>query len=158
MNQLYSFIEAIEAMTTFKVSFGTPQKLVYEKRTSFMSADFSIFLLEFHITHAPRKITLPWTNGKVEIQNRHLSRHFRRYLSEARKNWAELACQHAFAHNTSVNSSTGATSYELVFGFESHVPNSLKIGLVQDDNDLHQSELCLSLIIRTWTKKQVIHA
>ena len=72
-----------------------------------MSTDFSTFLLEFGITHAPRTKWSPWTNGKVEIQNKHLSRYFRCYLSEAGNNWAKLACQLAFAHNISVNSSIG---------------------------------------------------
>ena len=66
----------IEAMSTFITSFGIPQKLVYDRGTSFMSTDFSTFLLEFGITHAPRTKWSPWTNGKVEIQNKHLSRYF----------------------------------------------------------------------------------
>ena len=45
---------AIEAMTTFKISFGVSQKLVYDRTTSFISADFSTFILEYGITHAPR--------------------------------------------------------------------------------------------------------
>ena len=82
----------IEAMSTFMTSFGNPQKLVYDQGTSFMSTDFSTFLLEFGITHAPRTKWSPWTNGKVETKNKHLSRYFRCYLSEAGNNWAELAC------------------------------------------------------------------
>ena len=120
----------IEAMSTFITSFGIPQKLVFDRGTSFMSTDFSTFLLEFGITHAPRTKWSPWTNGKVEIQNKHLSRYFRCYLSEAGNNWAKLASQFAFAHNTSVNSSTGTTPYEIVFGFKPQIPISLKLGLV----------------------------
>ena len=98
-----------EVMSTIISSFGIPQKLVYGRETSFMSTDFSTLLLEFGITHAPRTKLSPWTNGKVEIQKKHLSRYFRCYLSEAGNNWAKLAFQFAFAHNTSVNSSTGTT-------------------------------------------------
>ena len=67
----------IEAMSTFISSFRIPQKLVYDRGASFMSTDFSTFLLEFGITHAPRTKWSPWTNGKVEIQKKHLSRYFR---------------------------------------------------------------------------------
>ena len=108
----------IEAMSTFITSFWIPQKHVYDRRTSFMSTGFSTFLLEFGMTHAPRMKWLPWSNGKVEIQNKRLSRFFRFYLSEAGNKWAKLACQFAVAHNTSVNSSTGTTPYEVVFGFK----------------------------------------
>ena len=65
-----------EAMSIFITSFGVPQKLVYDRGTSSMSADFSTFLLEFGITNAPRTKWSPWTIGKVEIQNKHLSRYF----------------------------------------------------------------------------------
>ena len=124
-----------------------------------MSTDFSTFLLEIGITHATRTKWSPWTNGKVEIQNKYLSRYFRCYLSEAGNNWAKLACQFAFAHNT-VNFSTGTTPYEIVFGFKPQKPLSLKLGLVKDDNDLCQSEFYQSLPNHTHVskKKQVIHA
>ena len=90
----------IEAMSIFIISFGILQKLVYDRGTSFMSTDFSTFLLESGITHAPRTKWSPWTNGKIGIQNKHLSRYFRCNLSEPGNNWATLACQLAFAHNT----------------------------------------------------------
>ena len=117
----------IEAMSTFITSFGIPQKLVYDRGTSFMSTDFSTFFPELGINHAPRTKWSPWPNGKVELQNKHLSRYFRYYLSEAGNNWAKLACQFAFAHNTSVNSSPGTTPYEVVFGFKPKIPISLKL-------------------------------
>ena len=135
-------IHTIEAMSTFITSFGIPQKLVYDRGTSVMSTDFSTFFLEFGITHAHRTKWSSWTNGKVEIQNKHLSRYFRCYLSEAGNYWDKLACQFAFAHNTSVNSSTGTTPYEIVFGLKLQIPFSLKLGLVRDDIDLCQSEFC----------------
>ena len=98
------------------------------------------------------------TNGKVEMQNKPLSRYFRCYLSEAGNNWAKLACQSAFAHNTSVNSSTGTTPYEIVFGFKPQIPISLKLGLVRDDNDLCQSEFCQSLPNHTHVNKETSHS
>ena len=108
----------IGATSTFITSFGIPQKLVYDRGISFMSTDFSIFLVEFGIAHAPKTEWSPWTIGKVEIKKKHMSRHSRCYLSETASNWAKLACQFAFAHNTSVNSSTGTAPYEVVFVFK----------------------------------------
>ena len=64
----------IEAMSTFITSFGIPQKLVYYRGTSFLRADFSTCLPEFGIIYAPRTKWSRWTNRKVEIQNKHLSR------------------------------------------------------------------------------------
>ena len=148
----------IEAMSIFITSFGIPQKLVYDRGTSFKSTDFSNFVLELGITHAPRTKWSPWTNGKVEIQNKHLSRYFRCYLSETGNNWVKLACQLAFAHNTSVNCSTGKTHYEIVFGFKPQITISLKLGPVRDDNDLCRSEFCQSLQNHTHVTKKTSHS
>ena len=148
----------IEAMSTFISSFGIPRKLVYHRRTSFISTDFSAFFLELGITHAPRTKLSLWTNGKLEIQNKHLSRYFRCCLSEAGNNWAKLACQFAFAHNTSVNSGTGTTRYEIVFGFKPQKPIFLKLVLVRDDRDLCQSEFCQSLPSHTHVNKEISHS
>ena len=101
----------------------------------------------------------PWTNGKVEIQNKHhFSWYFRCYLSEAGKNWAKLACQFAFAHNTSLNSNTGTTPYEIDFGFKPQIPVSPKLGLVRDDNDLRHFEFCQSLPNHTHVIKETSHS
>ena len=123
-----------------------------------MSADFSSFFLKFGITNACRTKQSPWTNGTVEIQNEHLSRYFRCHLSEAGNNWAKLACRFAFAHNTSVNSRTGTTPYEIAFGCKSQAPMSLKLWLVRGDTDLFQSKFCLSLPNYTHVKRQRSHS
>ena len=44
----------IEAMFIFVTCFGIPQKLVYDRGISFMSTDFSTFLLDFGMNHASR--------------------------------------------------------------------------------------------------------
>ena len=87
----------------------------------------------------------PWTYGKVESQNKQLSRCFRCYLPDAGNNWAKLVCKIAFAHKTSVNSSTGTTLYEIIFGFKLQITISLKLGLDRDKNDLCLSLFCQSL-------------
>ena len=144
-------------MTTFITFFGNLWKLVHDRRISFMSADFFTFLLEFGITHAPRTKWSTWTNAKLQIQNTHLSRYFLFYLSEAGNNWAEFACQFASAHKTSAKSSTGTTPREIVSGFKPQVPSSLKFGLVWDDNDLCQSEICQSLPSHTHVNNETSH-
>ena len=148
----------IKAMSTFRTSLGIPQKLVFDRGTSFMGTDFSTFLLDLGITQAPRTKWSPWTIGIVEIQSKHLSRSLRCNLSIARNNWAKLACQFAFAHHTSVKSSTRTTSYEFVCRFKPQIPICLKLGLVRDDNDLCQSEFCQSLPNHTHVNKQANHS
>ena len=69
-------------------------------------------------------------------------------------NGPKMACQFAFGHNTSKNSSTETTPYEIVFGFKPQIAISQKLGLVRDDNDLCHSEFCQSLPNHTHVNKE----
>ena len=48
----------------------------------------------------------------------------------------------AFAHNKSVNYTTGQTPYEIVFGTKSQVPMTVKLGLLRDKDKQRKSEVC----------------
>ena len=63
-------------------------------------------------------------------------------MNDAGNNWSSLAPNFAFAHNTSVNYTTGKTTYEIVFGTKPQIPMSLKLGLYRDKQKLCCSEFC----------------
>ena len=106
----------LEALERLILSFGIPQKLVYDKGSAFMNQDFASYIHDLGITHAPRTAYEPWTNGKVEIQNKHLGAHFRIFQEHAQGQWDELAPKFAFSRNAVLNASTGISPYEIVFG------------------------------------------
>ena len=64
----------IHAMSTFINFFGIPQKLVYDKETSFFRTDFSTLPQTIGITYDARTKWSPWIIGKAEIQNKYLNR------------------------------------------------------------------------------------
>ena len=64
------------------------------------------------------------------------------FLNDAGSNWSSLASKLAFAHNTSVNSTTGKTHYEVVFGTKPQTPKSLKLGLYRKKHKLCCSDFC----------------
>ena len=66
-------------------------------------------------------------------------------MSDAGNNWSPLAPKIAFAHNTSVNYTTGNTPYEIVFGTETQIPMSLKLGLYRNKHKLCCSDFCQDL-------------
>ena len=76
--------------------------------------------------HTEKPTYSPWTNGKVEIQNKHLDRYFRQFIFHQGTNWSELVSNFAFAHNTSVDYGTGQTPYEIVFGQKPQILLSMK--------------------------------
>ena len=148
-----SAADTIKAMEKFITTFGIPQKLVYDRGTAFMNADFTNWAKELGITMAPRTAYSPWTNGKVETQNRHLARYFRNFLNENANNWAKLAHQFAFAHNTTTSYTTGTSPYEIVFGTKPQIPLSLKLGLHRNRARICASKFCEGLKPHTHTEQ-----
>ena len=88
------------------------------------------------ITLRPRRAHSPWTNGKIETQNQHIARYWRNFLNDAGNNWSSLAPKLAFPHNSSVNSTTGKTPWEIVFGTKPQIPMSLNLGLYRSKHKL----------------------
>ena len=66
-------------------------------------------------------------------------------MNVAGKNWSSLAPTFAFAHNTSVNYTTGWTPYEIPFGTKPQFPMSSKLGLYRNNYKLCCPEFCKDL-------------
>ena len=132
----------INALEKWITSYGIPQKIVHDNGSAFINSDFINWTKEFGITLAPRTTYSPWTNGKVEVQNQHLTRYWRNFMNQSGNNWSKLTSKFAFAHNTSVNYTTGQTPYEIVFGTKPQVPMTLKLGLLRDKDKQCKSEFC----------------
>ena len=126
-------------------SFGIPQSIIHDRGTAFSNTEFINWTKELGITLRPRTAESPWTNGKIETQNYHIARYWRNFLNDAGNNWSSLAPKFAFAHNTSVNYTTGKTSYENVFGINSQIPMSLKLGLYRNKHKVCCSKICENL-------------
>ena len=116
-------METIKLLEKYITTFGIPQQIIH------LGSDWSS---ELGITMRPRTTYSPWTNGKVEVQNKYLTQYFRHFLSTSGSNWSELTNKFAFADNTAINSSTDYTPYEIVFGIKPQVPLSLKLGIYRD--------------------------
>ena len=94
------------------------------------------------VTLCPRTAYSPWTNSKVEVQNKHLTNYLRHFFSHSRSNWSGYSSKFAFSHNTAVNYSTGYTPYKILFGTKLHIPLSLKLGLLRHNKKKCTSEYC----------------
>ena len=92
-------------------SFGIPQSIVHERDNAFINSEFKNWTKELEITLRPQTAHSPWTNGKIETQNQHIARFCWNFLNDANKNWSSLAPKFTFAHNISVNYTTGKTPY-----------------------------------------------
>ena len=134
-------------------SFGIPQSIVHDRGTTFINTEFINWTKELGITLRPQTAHSPWTNGIIETQHQHIARYWRNFLNDAGNNWSSPAPKFAFAHNTSVNYTTGRTPYEIVFGTKPQTPMCLKLGLYRNKHKLCCSEFCKDLL-----RPQLSHA
>ena len=135
----------IAAVEKWILHFGIPQLIIHDRGTAFLNTDFVNCTKELGITLRPGTAHSPWPNGKVQTQNQHIARFWRSFLNDAGTNWASLEQNFEFAHNTSVNYTTGKTPYQLVFGANSQIPMSVKLGLYRNKHKLCCSEFCTDL-------------
>ena len=135
----------ISAVEKWLYSFGIPQSIVRDRGTSFINTDFINCTKELGITLRPRTAHSPSTNGKIEIENQHIARYCRNFLNEAGNSWSSLAPKFAFAHNKSVNYTTGKTPYEIFFGTKPQISMSLKLELYRNKHKLSCSQFCKDL-------------
>ena len=119
----------IAAVEKWILHFGIPQSIIHDRGTTFLDADFVNLTKALGITLRPRTAHSPWTNSKIETQNQHIARFWRRFLSPAGTNCVSLAPKFAFAHNTRVIYTTVKTPYDIVFGTKPQIPISVKLGL-----------------------------
>ena len=133
--------------------FGSPQSKTHDRGTAFLNTDFVNWTKELGITLRPRTTRSLWRNGKVETQNQHIARYWRSFLKDAGTNWVPFATKFAFAHNTSVNFTTGKTPYEVVFGAKPQIPMSLKLGLYRNKHKICCSKFCTDLPPHTHNEK-----
>ena len=118
------------------LSFGITQSIIQDRSTAFINTEFINWTKKLGIFLRTRTAYSPWTNGKSETQNQHFARYWRNFLDDAGNNWSSLAPKFAFAHNTSVNYTTGKTPYEFVFGTKPQIPMSLRLVLHRNKHKL----------------------
>ena len=124
----------ISAVEKWIHSFGILQSIVQDRCTAFINSELLNWTKELGITLKRRTARSAWTNDKVETQNQHIARYWRNLLNDAGTNWSSLALQFAFAHNTSVNYTTGRKTNEAVLGTKSQILMSLKLGFYRNKN------------------------
>ena len=135
----------ISAVEKWINSFRIPQSIVHDRGTAFINTEFINWTKQMGISLRPSTAHSPCTKGKIETQNQHIARYWRNFLNDAGNIWSSLAPKFAFAHNTSVNYTTGKTPYEIVFGTKPQIPMSLKLALYRNKHKFCCSDFCEDL-------------
>jgi len=107
--------ETIECLRDYFRNYSRPKTLISDRGTSFTSKEFEEFMLEMNVRYT-RKIATgsPQVNDQVERYNRILAPELGKlYIG---KDWSKSLSEIEFAINNIINSATGKTPSELLYG------------------------------------------
>ena len=128
---------------------------MHDRGTAFINREFINWTKELRITSRPQTAHSPWTNRKIETQNQHNARFWQNFLNDAGNICSSIAPMFAFAHNTSVNYTTGKPPYEIVFGTEPQIPMSLKLEVYRNQHKFCCPEFCKDLTSHSHSEKNL---
>ena len=67
------------------IKFGPPIYLVTDRGSEYVNKEVAHLCTIIEIRHSPRTAYSPWTNGLVEVKNRNLGTHLRKFLHDTPK-------------------------------------------------------------------------
>ncbi|XP_057418560.1 uncharacterized protein LOC130712759 [Lotus japonicus] len=102
--------------------FGVPMALVMDNGTQFTSALTRDFCADLGIDMRFDSVEHPQTNGQAEAANKVILNGLKKKLDEAKGWWAEELPGVLWTYNTTVQTSTGETSYMLTYGSDAMLP------------------------------------
>lgn len=106
--------------------YGVPKRFHSDQGTEFMNGLMKQLMKFLGSNQSFNTAYHPQTNGALERFHGTLRDHVRMYHTRKLKNWDSIIPLAIICHNTSLNSSTGFTPYELLFGFKPRPFFSLK--------------------------------
>ena len=126
---------AARCVYDFVLTFGIPLKLysdcdpAYESKL-FMELTRLLQIKKLRTTGYNAK-----ANGLCEKINGIVKQYLRKYTNFVGKEWDQWLREAAYAYNSSVNSSTGFTPAELMFGRKMRIPTDILYGLANNDSN-----------------------
>lgn len=130
--------------------FGIPETILSDQGSEFLNELFSKIMKLLGIKHYTTSGYHPETNGSIERQHSILKSIIRSNTMDNNVNdWPRYLPYAVFVINSQVNSSTGYTPHELIYGYKLDLPSNLKKSpdpLYTYDNYLHELKYKLQLM------------
>lgn len=103
--------------------FGSPNGILSDQGTNFMSKLFASICKFFRSHHVHSSVYHPESNGSIEKYHYVLKNYLRAFTNKHQTDW-DLWCKFAaFCYNTTPHTSTKVSPFELVFGRKANIPS-----------------------------------
>ncbi|KAE8685499.1 BTB/POZ domain-containing protein SETH6 [Hibiscus syriacus] len=106
--------------------YGLPERIITDNALNLNNKMMTELCAQFKIKHANSVAYRPKMNGAVEAANKNIKRIITK-TTETYKDWHEKLPFALYAYRTTVQTSTGATPFSLVYGMEAVLPIEVEI-------------------------------
>ena len=135
-------IIAEKLVTEIIFKYGTPKYILSDQGSNFVSSIFKEMCKLLKIKKLQTTAYRPQSNGSCERSHRVLVEYLRCFINKSQNDWDSWTKYAMFAYNTTPNSSTGYTPFELVFGRKPLIPSALtRSPEIQYNYEIYANEL-----------------
>ncbi|XP_049397428.1 uncharacterized protein LOC125861615 [Solanum stenotomum] len=106
--------------------FGIPESIITDSAANLNNDLMKETCERFKIAHQNSTVYWPQMNGAVEALNKNIKKILRKIVDSHRQ-WHEKLPYALLGYHTTIRTSTGATSYMLVYGSEAVIPTEMEI-------------------------------
>lgn len=121
--------------------FNIPKTLVSDNGPAFVAETFKEMAKLLNIKHIQTTPYHPQSNGGIERYHRTMGQYLRAFVQKEPDNWHNLLPYFMFSYNGTVNSATGFTPHELVFGYDIQIPSAVQKSRPNYNYDSYKHEL-----------------
>lgn len=115
--------ETICTLKKYFMDYSRPKRIVHDRGTGFMSADFKKFCEENGVIRVINAVASPQSNGQVERVNRTLKAMLAKLTEPINHtDWKKKLIEVEFAINNTIHSATKQSPSKLLFGVEQRGP------------------------------------
>ena len=107
--------------------YGVPSKIISENALYFKNQMLVKLSEKFGFKHSFSSSYNPSSNGQAEAFNKVLCKILKKMVSKSKRDWHERLPEALWAYRTTTRTSTGCTSYNLVFGSEAVLPLEIQL-------------------------------
>lgn len=105
---------------------GTPQNILTDQGTNFLSKLFKGVCKLLQINKLQTTAYRPQTNGALERSHRTLGEYLRSYTDQDLNNWDQWLPYAMFTYNSTPHTTTNLTPFKILYGCDPKLPSSIK--------------------------------